>query len=100
MRSAAGPVQRRQMGESELLVAIDPVSQQLLSYEDAASGGPKNKRMSLDTQLLSGRDVVQIRTDLLDCQVSEMGVPPCTLNLSRASVSQPASRLNDVIPQL
>lgn len=69
MRSAAGPVQRRNLGESELLVVIDPISQQLLSYEDVAVGASKTKRMSLDTQLLSERDIMQIRTDLLDCQV-------------------------------
>ena len=69
MRSAAGPVQRRKLGESELLVAVDPVSQQLLSYEDCGTVASSSKRLTLDTQLLSERDVVQIRTDLLDCQV-------------------------------
>lgn len=69
MRSAAGPAQRRKLGESELLVAVDPVSQQLLSYEDVGTGASRSKRLTLDTQLLSERDVVQIRADLLDCQV-------------------------------
>lgn len=84
MRSAPDPIQRRKLGESELLVAIDPVSQQLLSYEDASFDGPKPKRMSLDTQLLSERDVLQVRTDLLDCQVLIYALPAITEALSNS----------------
>lgn len=82
MRSAPDPIQRRKLGESELLVAIDPVSQQLLSYVDAKFDGPKTKRMSLDTQLLSERDVLQVRTDLLDCQVQIYVLPAITGSIS------------------
>ena len=76
VRNSFGPVQRRRVGDGELLVAVDPATQQLLKYEDVrvrgqAAGDDSSRaagRMSLDTQLFSERDAAQIRSDLLDCQ--------------------------------
>ena len=70
MRSAASPVARRRLGESELLVVLDTASGQLLKYEDVAFA--TGRRLALDTQLFSERDDVQIRSDLLDCQVQAL----------------------------
>ncbi len=77
VRNSFGPVQRRRVGDGELLVAVDPATQQLLKYEDVRPRGQGAAaddssraagRMSLDTQLFSERDAAQIRSDLLDCQ--------------------------------
>ena len=76
VRNSFGPVQRRRIGDGELLVAVDPATQQLLKYEDvrlrglggADDSGRAVGRLSLDTQLFSERDAAQLRSDLFDCQ--------------------------------
>lgn len=58
---------RRRLGESPLCVVTDPSTQRLLKLEeDTANNSSNNKSLRLDTALFSERDVVSIRTDLVE----------------------------------
>lgn len=55
-------------GESEILVALDPLSSRLLRLEDLDSSKQK-KHLTLDAQNFSERDMISLRTDLLDTRI-------------------------------
>lgn len=66
MRPISDTAHRQRLGETQLTLAVDPATMRLLKFEEQDEGAPA-KPPSLDAHLFAETDVVQIRTDLLDC---------------------------------
>jgi hypothetical protein len=64
MQPVSNPVQRQRLGDTELLVALDPVSGRLLRYQEQEPGGGRaagGGAFKLDAGLFGERDAVSIR---------------------------------------
>lgn len=71
MKPIGQPKQRLRVGDSELLVVVDPATRRLLKYvEHEAGRGSAASVASVDAALFGERDRVQVRTDLLDTQIA------------------------------
>ncbi|KAK9823996.1 hypothetical protein WJX72_006873 [[Myrmecia] bisecta] len=69
MKTASDAGHRRRVGDTELLVAVDSQSQRLLRYEEHDGTGKRSKAVPVDAHYFGERDVIQLRSDLIDCHI-------------------------------
>ncbi|KAG2491384.1 hypothetical protein HYH03_010176 [Edaphochlamys debaryana] len=69
MKPVHHPSQRLRLGDSDLVVVLDPTTHRLLKYTELESGRPA-QLAKLDCALFSERDEVQIRADLMDTHIA------------------------------
>lgn len=69
MKPGCSDTQRRRLGDTDLLVVLDPSTQRLLKYMELDT--PESEVLAkVDTSFFSERDTVEVRTDLLDSHIS------------------------------
>ncbi|KAK9841354.1 hypothetical protein WJX74_004422 [Apatococcus lobatus] len=70
MKPAAHADHARRLGDHALMVAVDPISQRLLSYVQHGPASRHNSHgVKIDADLFGERDAIQMRTDLLDTHI-------------------------------
>jgi len=70
MKATQHANQRLRLGDTELLVCIDPATKRLLKYHEQEPTRAPASVVKVDASFFSERDSVQVRTDLMDSHIS------------------------------